>query len=140
MHKKVCLLAWITVAAFGAGCQEDESPLDPTNAYLGDLTCTLIARTSTDQGRTEVVEAKQSTGSITKVADRTLTLSLATFPTNAGLQIPLTISEETVTIPGFSTVSSRTVGTSTTYLSIYYLGKGRLADRKLSFTLDYVTY
>lgn len=140
MHKKFYLFAWLTVAAFGAGCQEDEPPLDPTRAYLGDLTCTLVARTSTDQGRTEVVDTKQTAGSLTKVADHTLALNLATFPTDAGLRIPLLLGEEAVAIPGFSTVSNRTVETTTTYLSTYYVGKGRLEDKKLSLTLDYVSY
>lgn len=135
MLKYVYLIAFIAFSSVLVSC--DVQPVaDPSVAYLGKYNCTLISKTTKMNGVNESVATKTYAGTVTKVADKSLTLNLTTLQGSEGLTIPLMLTGQALVIPQFVIDSSYTSAGTTTYLSNYYSGNGKLQSKTLYVTLN----
>ncbi|MEZ0610484.1 hypothetical protein ACAW74_18365 [Fibrella sp. WM1] len=117
-----------------------EPSLTPTSAYVGNYECTLVNKTARLAEAAEQVETKTYAGNVTETGERSLELSLTAAQGVGGLTIPIQLVGEAVIIPQFETASSYTSGGTTTYLSNYYSGNGRLDKNTLAINLNSANY
>lgn len=139
MRKYVYLIVSIAATSLLASC-EVQPVINPSAAYLGNYDCTLVNKTIKLTGTNELVETKTYAGKVTKTAENSLELNLTTPQGNGELTVPLTLAGEAVVIPEFETNSSYTSAGTTTYLSNYYSGNGKLENTTLSIALNSATY
>lgn len=121
-------------------CCQVQPPLTPVSAYVGTYSCTLTSQTIQLNGRSQDVETKTYTGRVVQTADRAVQLSLTAPQGDAGLTVPMKLTDQGLVVSQFETISSTAAAGSMVYWSSYYTGNGQLTDNALSVELNAASY
>lgn len=139
MRQYLSVTLFIASTFLLTSCHVDPA-MTPADAYLGKYDCTLINKTARLAGGNELVETKTYSGSMVKTGETSLELNLTPLKDGGELTIPVMLTGESVVVPQFETASSYTSAGTTTYLSNYYSGNGKLENKTLSIALNSANY